>query len=135
MKKTYHIYLDLDTSSSDEILLDLMLKILPRKQRKQIIKKALLSTLLNEDFIKENLNKDEITVIKTLKENLNLNLNLSANKNEQEKDLPEIEIPEETITDDIIDLDKTIEKVKAKASETEDKKTKTNTEAEIKFKY
>jgi len=134
MKKTYHIYLDLDTSNSDEILLDLMLKILPRKQRKQIIKKALLSTLLNEDFIKKNLNKDEITVIKTLKENLN-NTNPSSLPANEQEDLPEVEIPEEIITDDIIDLDKTIEKVKAKTSETKDKKTETDTEAEIKFKY
>jgi len=113
MKKTYHIYLDLDTSNQDEMLFDLLLKIIPRKQRKQIIKKALLSTLLNEDFIEKNLNKDEITVIKTLKENLNNTTSLSLPANEQE-DLPEMEISEDIITDDIIDLDKTIERIKQK---------------------
>jgi len=110
MKKTYHIYLDLDTSNQNEILLDLLLKIIPRKQRKHIIKKALLSTLLNEDFIENNLNKNEVNIIKTLKENLNLNLPA----NEQEEDLPEMEISEEIISDDIIDLDKTIERIKQK---------------------
>jgi len=119
MKKTYHIYLDLDTSNQNDVLLDLLLKIIPRKQRKHMIKKALFSTLLNEDFIENNLNKNEVNIIKTLKKNLNLNSsNLSTN--EQEEDI---------ITDDIIDLDKTIEKVKAKAPKTKNNKTETNTEA------
>jgi len=119
MKKTIHIYIDLDTSNQDEILFDLLLKLIPRKQRKKIIKKVLLSTLLDENFIEKNLKEDEANLIKTLKNYTN----------NQKKDLlpkMEKEAQEELIKDDIIDLDKTIEKIKNK---------KTDTEAEIKFKY